>query len=220
MKCIFCEKESNQVVCSNCLKLFTRNEKVRCDYCGEESSQYICDKCAVRIAESEVKRMFRVTEPKKIEGNLLEIIDALDLKKWVVFTGASGSGKTLALYLLAKRLARAKKQNAIGKIAYITYPEIVSSIKLQTSYYVIACDYIRHKRFLFLDDLFSYPATESEKNLLFAALDHRYRTRDFTAVGILDLEKKVEYEEQIISRLIELADGQIVDLGAYNRRFR
>ena len=128
----------------------------------------------------------------------------------IMFCGASGRGKTTLGMALANNFIRKK---CIG-VRYTPYRDEMTLLKqeIRDEYtYHEHMGRIKNASILFIDDLLKGKVTESDINILYEIVNHRYLAK---LPMIISTEKTprqlVDFDEAIGSRLLEMCNGNLV----------
>ena len=153
-------------------------------------------------------------ETKKAKQTALKY--AQDFRgKNLILTGLTGSGKTHLAIGVIKRII---DQGVMAK--YVGYRDLVNDIKFSG-------DEERTKRLkkytgstiIFIDDLFKGKPSEADINVLYEVINERYTKRLGTIITTeLSINQINDIEPSIAGRLVEYAEGYIVQMSHRNRR--
>ena len=130
-----------------------------------------------------------------------------------------GTGKT--------HLAIAITNNLLHKgiaVKYFSYREEITKIKQTITdheTYQRELNKWKNARVLFIDDLFKGKITDSDVNIMFEVVNHRYLNRlPIIATTELDLYGLDSIDQAITSRLYEMSKGFFNEMGGNNANFR
>ena len=130
-----------------------------------------------------------------------------------------GTGKT--------HLAIAITNNLLHKgiaVKYFSYREEIIKIKQTITdheTYQRELNKWKNARVLFIDDLFKGKITDSDVNIMFEVVNHRYLNRlPIIATTELDLYGLDSIDQAITSRLYEMSKGFFNEMGGNNANFR
>nr|DAM13493.1 MAG TPA: Replicative helicase [Caudoviricetes sp.] len=137
----------------------------------------------------------------------------------IAFLGQVGSGKThltmaIANALMEKRIA----------VLYMQYREEIPKLKqnmLDTEYYQNQLSKFKEAPVLLVDDLFKGKITDSDRNIMFEIINHRY----FKCLPIIvsseyKINDLVYYDEAIGSRIVEMCKGKIIQFEGKELNYR
>ena len=130
-----------------------------------------------------------------------------------------GTGKT--------HLAIAITNNLLHKgvaVKYFSYREEITKIKQTITdheTYQRELNKWKNARVLFIDDLFKGKITDSDVNIMFEIVNHRYLNKlPIIATTELDLYGLDSIDQAITSRLYEMSEGFFNEMGGNNANFR
>lgn len=137
----------------------------------------------------------------------------------ILLCGQVGAGKT--------HLGMAISQNLIQRsvpVVYMAYRNVATKIKQvitdENAYMSLLQSYMS-ARVLFIDDLLKGRVTESDINILYELVNHRYMnsmpmiiSTEFTVDSLL------QFDEAIASRIIEMCRGNIIQLQGLELNYR
>lgn len=135
--------------------------------------------------------------------------------KNLILTGLTGSGKTHLAIAVIKGII---DQGVMAK--YVGYRDLVNDIKFSG-------DEERTKRLkkytecttLFIDDMYKGKPSDADINVLYEVINDRYTKRLGTVITTeLSINQINDVEPSIAGRLVEYAEGYIVQMGHRNRR--
>lgn len=183
-----------------------------------------------RIANSHIAKTFR----DKGFGNFKEITEKHSmLKKCVMdfftekkiqehsilFTGQVGSGKTHLAMALTNNLLKQGKE-----VIYIDYRTFISKLKQSITdkeEYQKLINEVKNAEILFIDDLFKGKVTDADINAMFELVNHRYLSGGKLIVtSELSLENLKKVDEAIASRIVEMANGYVINMPGINYRLK
>lgn len=140
----------------------------------------------------------------------------------IMLCGKSGRGKTT----LGLAIANSLIGSGVG-VRYMPYRDIITALKQQIGgdnyAYNEQMYKLKNARVLFIDDLLKGKVTDSDINIMYEIINHRYLQRKPI---IMSTEKSIaellEFDEAIGSRLIEMSKGYIItfDSSVPNYRLR
>ena len=128
----------------------------------------------------------------------------------VMLCGKSGRGKTTLGLAIANNLLTA----GVG-VRYMPYRDVVTSLKQQLGsdkhLYNDHMYKLQNARVLFIDDLLKGKVNESDINIMYELINHRYLQRKPMIISTeKTIEELLEFDEAIASRLIEMSKCYIV----------
>ena len=137
----------------------------------------------------------------------------------IMFLGQVGSGKTHLSMAIANELM----DRGIGVI-YMGYRDAITNIKqnmLDSVYYNRVMNRYKGARVLFIDDLFKGKITESDINIMFELINHRYFNNLPMIIGSeCSVGKLLDIDEALGSRLVEMTKGRVVELRGKELNYR
>lgn len=138
----------------------------------------------------------------------------------IAFLGQVGSGKTHLTIALAVNFFQNKKI----PVSYMPYRNVITSIKqnmLDKEYYIKLMSKYQTAKVLLIDDLFKGKITDSDKNIMFEIINHRYLnylpiivSSEFTAERLLD------FDEAVGSRIIQMCKDYTVEIRGKENNYR
>ena len=137
----------------------------------------------------------------------------------IMFLGQVGSGKThLSMAICNELMDRGVS------IIYMGYRDAITSIKqnmLDSVYYNKVMNRYKNARVLFVDDLFKGKITDSDINIMFELINHRY----FNNLPVIissecGVDRLLGIDEALGSRLVEMSKGRIVELRGRDLNYR
>ena len=137
----------------------------------------------------------------------------------IMFLGQVGSGKTHLSMAICNELM----DRGISVI-YMGYRDFITSIKqnmMDSVYYNRVMNRYKNARVLFIDDLFKGKISDSDINIMFELINHRY----FNNLPIIissecDVKRLLEVDEALGSRLIEMTKGRVVEVRGRELNYR
>ena len=137
----------------------------------------------------------------------------------IILCGASGRGKTTLGMAISNNLIH----RCIG-VRYMPYRDEITRLKQEVTdeyAYNAHIGRLKNARVLFIDDMLKGRVTESDTNILYEVINHRYLAR---LPLIISTEKTtqelLEYDEAIGSRLLEMSKGYIVEFDKSTLNYR
>ena len=137
----------------------------------------------------------------------------------IMFLGQVGSGKTHLSMAICNELM----DRGISVI-YMGYRDCLTSIKqnmMDSVYYNRVMNRYKNARVLFIDDLFKGKISDSDINIMFELINHRY----FNNLPIIissefSVKRLLEVDEALGSRLIEMTKGRVVEVRGKDLNYR
>lgn len=140
-------------------------------------------------------------------------------KPSIVFGGTVGAGKTHLCMAIASEL-----MNRNVGVEYLSYRESVTDLKQTVT------DSINYKKainkylkapVLLIDDLFKGRITDSDINIFFEIINHRYlHQRPIIVSSEFSHNQLIEIDEAIGSRIVEMCRGYIIHFGDHDLNHR
>lgn len=140
----------------------------------------------------------------------------------ILLCGASGRGKTTLGLAIANNLMKAKNT----AVVYMQYRDEVTNLKqmiIDEDRYNARMEKLKSARVLFIDDLLKGKVTESDLNIIYEIINHRYLAK---LPMIISTEKTtdelMEFDEAVGGRIVEMTKNYIVvfDKSIPNYRLR
>lgn len=168
----------------------------------------------------------------KAKENAIQYVkDFKDIEKKrfnsICFIGVVDNGEKKGVGTGKTHLAIAITNNLLHKgiaVKYFSYREEITKIKQTITdheTYQRELNKWKNARVLFIDDLFKGKITESDVNIMFEMVNHRYLNRlPIIATTELDLNGLDSIDQAITSRLYEMSKGFFNEMGGNNANFR
>lgn len=138
----------------------------------------------------------------------------------ILFCGQPGSGKTHLSIALANNFI--KKDGK--KVVYMPYRSIITKLKqniLDKDYYKNLVSKYQAAEILLIDDLFKGKINETDINIMFEIINHRYINKLPIIVSTEYLvEEMLSFDEAIGSRIYEMSKDFIVEIKGQENNFR
>lgn len=138
----------------------------------------------------------------------------------IMFCGQPGSGKTHLSIALANNFI--KKDGK--RVVYMPYRDVITKLKqniLDKEYYKNLVVKYQTAEILLIDDLFKGKINETDINIMFEIINHRYLNKLPIIVSTEYLvEEMLSYDEAIGSRIYEMAKGFIVEVKGQENNYR
>ena len=129
----------------------------------------------------------------------------------IMFLGQVGSGKTHLSMAICNELM----DRGIS-VVYMGYRDTLTSIKqnmMDSVYYNKMMNRYKNARVLFVDDLFKGKITDSDINIMFELINHRYfNNLPMIVSSEFSVGRLFEVDKAWGSRLIEMSKGRVVKL--------
>ena len=137
----------------------------------------------------------------------------------IMFLGQVGSGKTHLSMAIANELM----DRGIGVI-YMGYRDAITNIKqnmLDSVYYNRVMNRYKNARVLYVDDLFKGKITDSDINIMFELINHRYfNNLPMIISSEYSIGRLLDIDEAMGSRLVEMTKGRVVELRGKELNYR
>lgn len=137
----------------------------------------------------------------------------------IMFYGQPGSGKT--------HLGAAISSGLMGRgiaVAYMAYRDAVTRIKQNMTdeeRYTEMIGQYMNARVLYIDDLLKGRVTESDVNIMYEIVNHRYMNNMPMIVSTeKSLEELLEFDEAVGSRIVEMSRGNMARLEGQGLNYR
>ncbi|HEX9061382.1 MAG TPA: ATP-binding protein [Clostridia bacterium] len=150
-----------------------------------------------------------ITTAKNIALNYVAKFDGLHS---LAFIGQVGAGKTHLCIAVSRELMR-KGINVL----YMQYRDTITFLKQHMiDEQVYQKEITKHKtvQVLYIDDLYKGRITESDINIMFEIINHRYlNSLPVLISSEFDCERILQFDEAVGSRILEMAKGNIIEFG-------
>lgn len=137
----------------------------------------------------------------------------------ILFCGNPGSGKTHLSIALANKFIKDGH-----KVVYMPYRDSITKIKqnmIDADYYKNIVSKYQQADILLVDDLFKGKINESDINIMFEIVNHRYINKLAMIVSTEYLvEEMLRFDEAIGSRIYEMAKDFTVEVVGPNNNYR
>ena len=205
-------------ICKDGGVVFFRDENGvdRCAECEcSKRKRYMrkIEKSGLKTAiENQTMESFRQLSPLHTQAVSMCSIFCEDPSDALIITGPSGTGKThLATAVCAKFLKEHKRG-----VLYAKYRDIINAIKpltMDIEARVKAMDEYVNPDWLYIDDLYKGTVTDADLNVVYDLINERYlRDRGVIVTSERSLEELLAVSDAIAGRLIEMADGYVINL--------
>ena len=164
----------------------------------------------------------RVSEMKAICMNYYKTYEAIKdtRQNSLLLCGNPGCGKTHLELALANNFIK----NKGIKVVYMPYRDVITALKqniTDEASYTKQINRYKNCQLLFVDDLFKGRITESDINIMFEIINHRYLNNlpvmfstEFTTDKLLD------FDEALGSRIIEMCKGHSKEVLGRENNYR
>ena len=137
----------------------------------------------------------------------------------IMFLGQVGSGKTHLSIAIANEL-----MDSGISVIYMGYRDVITRVKqnmMDSEYYHKVMNRYKNARVLLIDDLFKGKVTDSDINIMFELVNHRY----FNNLPVIVssecvVEKLLDIDEALGSRLIEMSRANVVEMKGRELNYR
>ena len=218
-----CEETEKSYKCTKCRDMtfiLVENEALPCECRALRQAEDILNKSGIgrefrnkRFDNFDFSRSMATMEGyKKAMDYENEFLDIENNRcNSVMFLGQVGSGKTHLSMAICNELM----DRGIS-VVYMGYRDTLTSIKqnmLDSVYYNNMMNRYKNARVLFVDDLFKGKITDSDINIMFELINHRYFNKLPVIVSTeLSIENLVNIDEALGSRLIEMSRDFLVGI--------
>ncbi len=138
----------------------------------------------------------------------------------ILLCGNPGSGKTHIALALANSFLKKKEL----KVIYMPYRDVVTGLKqniLDKEYYKKMLSKYQSCDVLLIDDLYKGKVTETDINIMFEIVNHRYLNHLPLIVSTeFTVEKLLSFDEAIGSRIYEMSKDFIVEIEGIENNYR
>lgn len=138
----------------------------------------------------------------------------------ILLCGQPGAGKTHLSIALANNFIKKDSK----KVVYMPYRSVITTLKqniLDKEYYKNLVSKYQMAEILLIDDLFKGKVNETDINIMFEIINHRYINKLPIIVSTEYLvEEMLSYDEAIGSRIYEMSKGFIVEVKGQENNYR
>ena len=138
----------------------------------------------------------------------------------ILFCGQPGAGKTHLSIALANNFI----QKDSKRVVYMPYRSVITNLKqnvLDKEYYKRIVSRYQMAEILLIDDLFKGKVNETDINIMFEIINHRYINKFPIIVSTEYLvEEMLSFDEGIGSRIYEMAKDFIVEIKGQENNYR
>ena len=110
------------------------------------------------------------------------------------------------------------------EVIYIDYRTFISKLKQSITdkeEYQKLINEVKNAEILFIDDLFKGKVTDADINAMFELVNHRYLSGGKLIVtSELSVENLKKIDEAIASRIVEMANGYVINMPGINYRLK
>lgn len=137
----------------------------------------------------------------------------------IAFVGQVGSGKThlsiaLAVNFLKKDIS----------VVYMSYRDVITKLKqnmLDDEYYQKELNKFKDAEILLIDDLFKGKMTETDINIMFEIVNHRYLNHSPIIVSSeFSIERLLDFDEAIGSRILQMCKNYTIEIVGKDSNYR
>lgn len=137
----------------------------------------------------------------------------------IAFIGQVGSGKThlsiaLAVNFLKKDIS----------VVYMPYRDVITKLKqnmLDEEYYQKELNKFKDAEVLLIDDLFKGKMTETDINIMFEIVNHRYLNHSPIIVSSeFSVDKLLDFDEAIGSRILQMCKNYTIEIVGRDSNYR
>lgn len=137
----------------------------------------------------------------------------------IAFVGQVGSGKThlsiaLAVNFLKKDIS----------VVYMSYRDVITKLKqnmIDEEYYQKELKKYKYADVLLIDDLFKGKVTESDINIMFEIVNHRYMNNSPIIVSSeFSVDKLLDVDEGVSSRIIQMCKNYTIEIVGKDSNYR
>lgn len=166
---------------------------------------------------------FTIADKPEIIGQAKKVAQSYvknyDRMQGIALLGQVGSGKTHLCIAIANELLK----QFVG-VLYMQYREVLTHLKqnmLDEHFYQNELYKYKNTPVLYIDDLFKGKVNETDINIMFEIINFRYLNQMPIIVSSeYSIEKLLEFDEAIGSRIIQMCKGYIVELEGVNLNHR
>lgn len=144
----------------------------------------------------------------------------VDRNNSILLSGKSGCGKTHLSLALANNLMK----NKAVAVVYMPYRDTVTKIKqnmLDAEYYKKILSKYQNADVLLIDDLCKGKVNDSDVNIMFEIINHRYLNHLPLIISTeFDQRKLLDFDEAIGSRIYEMCKGYVAEIKGEGNNYR
>lgn len=138
----------------------------------------------------------------------------------IMLCGNPGCGKTHLALALANNLLK----NKGIPVVYMPYRDVITKIKqnmVDEEYYKKTLSKYQNAEVLLIDDLFKGKVNDTDINIMFELINHRYLNRMPMIISTeFTVDKLLSFDEAIGSRLYEMAKSYVVQVEGIKNNYR
>ncbi len=138
----------------------------------------------------------------------------------ILLCGNPGCGKTHLIIALANNFIKKKE---IG-VVYMPYRDVVTKLKqnmLDKEYYQKTLEKYKNCKILMIDDLFKGKVNETDTNIMFEIINHRYINRLPIMISTeYTIDKLLDFDEAVGSRIFEMSKDYISEVTGIKNNYR
>lgn len=226
-----CEETEKSYKCTKCRDMtfiLVENEALPCECRALREAEDILKKSGIgkefrnkRFDNFDFSRSMATMEGyKKAMDYENEFLDIENNRcNSVMFLGQVGSGKTHLSMAICNELM----DRGIS-VVYMGYRDAITGIKqnmMDSVYYNKMMNRYKSARVLFIDDLFKGKITDSDVNIMFELINHRY----FNNLPVIissecGVGRLLDIDEALCSRLVEMSRGRVVEFRGRELNYR
>ena len=218
-----CEETEKSYKCTKCRDMtfiLVENEALPCECRALREAEDILKKSGIG-KEFRNKRFDNFDFSRSMAT--MEGYEFLDIENnrcnSVMFLGQVGSGKTHLSMAICNELM----DRGIS-VVYMGYRDAITGIKqnmMDSVYYNKMMNRYKSARVLFIDDLFKGKITDSDVNIMFELINHRY----FNNLPVIissecSVGRLLDVDEALGSRLVEMTKGRVVETRGKELNYR
>lgn len=137
----------------------------------------------------------------------------------IAFVGQVGSGKTHLSIALAVNFL-----NKDISVVYMPYRDVITKLKqnmIDEEYYQKELRKYKDAKVLLIDDLFKGKITESDINIMFEIVNHRYLNNSPIIVSSeFSADKLLDFDEAIGSRVLQMCKNYTIEIVGRDNNYR
>ena len=138
----------------------------------------------------------------------------------ILLCGNPGCGKTHLIIALANSFMHKKEIEVI----YMPYRDVITKIKqnmLDKEYYQKTLEKYKNCKILMIDDLFKGKVNETDTNIMFEIINHRYLKRLPMMISTeYTIDKLLDFDEAVGSRIFEMSRDFISEVTGLENNYR
>jgi DNA replication protein DnaC len=130
----------------------------------------------------------------------------------IAFLGGVGSGKTHISIALGLNILKKKQISVV----YLSYRDVITELKqnmLDEEFYRKQINKYQNAKVLLVDDMLKGKTTDSDKNIMFEIINHRYLNHlPIIVSSEYDVNALLNFDEAIGSRIYEMCKNYLVEI--------